>query len=174
MTFKTVIEKKNSTSSTSSKGSRKIVNNSNILKEITFRGYKSTRAQLTFLQGVFFLIASQSRDQIQDLIFFVIINFLNNRTNILIWRQAFASLQHGFLRSKENVVLYNFETPGSVWENVVSYNILTLVFIKPLFKADVLPQCYIGSSYAWQMLFAIWDVVDVITTEEDVISSYCL
>ena len=56
----------------------------------------------------------------------IIMNFLNNRTNIWIWRQAFTSLQHGFLRSEENDVLYNFETPKCVWENVVSYNVLTL------------------------------------------------
>ena len=36
----------------------------------------------------------------------VIFDFLTNRTKILIWRQAFASLQHGFLRSEKNVVLY--------------------------------------------------------------------
>ena len=53
----------------------------------------------------------------------VIINFLKNRANILIRRQAFASLQHGFLRSEENVVLYNLETPDGVWENVLIYNI---------------------------------------------------
>ena len=46
----------------------------------------------------------------------VIINFLTNRTKYLIRRQAFASLHHGFLRSEENVVLYNFETPEGVWE----------------------------------------------------------
>ena len=62
----------------------------------------------------------------------VITNFLNNRTNTWIWRQAFASLQHGFLRSEENVVLYNFETPQGVWENVVSCNILTLNFYKTI------------------------------------------
>ena len=56
----------------------------------------------------------------------VIMNFLHNRTIIWIWRQAFASLQHDFLRSEENVVLYNFETHDVVWENVVSCNILTL------------------------------------------------
>ena len=44
----------------------------------------------------------------------IIINFLMNRTKILIWRQAFASLQHCFLRSEENVVLHNFETPEGV------------------------------------------------------------
>ena len=60
-------------------------------------------------------------------------NFLNNRTNIWIWRQAFASLQHGFLRSEENVVLYNFETPDGVWKNVVSCNILTLCFLKHVY-----------------------------------------
>ena len=49
---------------------------------------------------------------------FVIINFLKNRTKILIRRQAFASLQLGFFRSEENVVLYNSETPEGVWENV--------------------------------------------------------
>ena len=57
----------------------------------------------------------------------VIINFLNNRTNIRIWRQAFVCLQHGFLRSEENVVLHNFETPEGVLENV-SCNIMTLYF----------------------------------------------
>ena len=54
----------------------------------------------------------------------LIIDFLTNRTKYLIRRQAFASLQHGFLRSEENVVLYDFETPEGVWENVMSYNIL--------------------------------------------------
>ena len=63
---------------------------------------------------------------------FVIMNFLNNRTNTWIWRQAFASLQHGFLRSEENVVLNNFETSKGVWENVVSCNILTLNFYKTI------------------------------------------
>ena len=77
----------------------------------------------------------------------VIIDFLTNRTKILIWRQAFISLQHGFLRSEENVVLYNFETPEGVWENVMSYNILTLIFIKPLFETDVMPQCYVGKCF---------------------------
>ena len=38
-------------------------------------------------------------------------NVINASTNIWIRRQAFASLQHGFLRYEENVVLYNFETP---------------------------------------------------------------
>ena len=37
--------------------------------------------------------------------------FLYNKTNIWGRRQAFTSLQHGFLWSEENVVLYNFETP---------------------------------------------------------------
>ena len=82
-------------------------------------------------------------------------HFLNNITNIWIWRQVFASLQHGFLRSEENVVLYNFETPKGVWENVVSCNILTLLFLKTLFKTDVMPQCCLGRCYAWQMPFAI-------------------
>ena len=82
-------------------------------------------------------------------------NFLNNRTNIWNWRQALTSLQHGFLRSEENVVLYNSEMPKGVWENVVSCNILTLLFLKTVFKADVMPQCCIGRCYAWQMLFAI-------------------
>ena len=79
-----------------------------------------------------------------------IMNFLNNRTNIWIWRQAFACSQHGFLRSKENVVLYNFETTEDVWENVVFCNILTLYFLKHysrqilclnVLKADVI--CHI-------------------------------
>ena len=104
----------------------------------------------------------------------VIINFLKNKAKFFIGRQAFTSLQHGFLRSEENVILYNFETPEGVWENVLTYNILTLIFIKPLFKADVMPQCCTGTCYAWQMLLAMWDVADVITTEEDVISSYYL
>ena len=62
-------------------------------------------------------------------------------------KTSFASLQHGFLRSEENVVLYNFETPEGVWENVMSYNILTLIFIKPLFETDVMPQCYVGRCF---------------------------
>ena len=107
-------------------------------------------------------------------VYYIIINFLNNKTNIWIWRQAFVSLQYSFLRSEENVVIYNFETPKGVWENVVSCNIWHLIFTKTLFKAQVMPQCYIGRCYAWHMLFAIWDVVYIITTEECVTSSYCL
>ena len=78
-------------------------------------------------------------------------NFLNNRTNIWIWRQPFVSLSHGFLRSEENV-LYNFETPEGVWENVVSCSIMTF-FLKHYLRqmlclnvvqADVLPgRCYL-------------------------------
>ena len=51
-----------------------------------------------------------------------------------------------------NIILKHLK---GVWENVVSYNILILNFIRSLFKADVMPQCYIGRCYAWQMLFAI-------------------
>ena len=85
----------------------------------------------------------------------VIINFSQEQNQNLIRRQTFASLQHGFLWSEENVVLYNFETPKGVWENVLTYNILTLIFIKSLFRADVMPQCCTGRYYAWQLLFAI-------------------
>ena len=66
--------------------------------------------------------------------------FLYSRTNILFRRQAFASLQHGFLRSKENVALYNFETPkrcrGKIFFQLI---IFFLIFCKIIFKADVMP-----------------------------------
>ena len=48
-----------------------------------------------------------------------------NRTKFMLRRQAFASLQHGFLRSVENVYIYNLVTPNGVWENVFLYNIDT-------------------------------------------------
>ena len=71
-------------------------------------------------------------------IFFFFVNFLKNRTISRIERQAFATLQLGFLRSEENV-LYNFDTPDGVWENVLSCNILTLYFLKTFLRADVMP-----------------------------------
>ena len=51
-------------------------------------------------------------------------------------RKAFASLQHGFLRSVENVYIYNFVTPNGVWENVFLYNIDTY------FLLSLLGRCY--------------------------------
>ena len=43
----------------------------------------------------------------------------------LIWlgRQAFASFQHGFLRSKENVKLHNFMYAKGVSENIGKYHL---------------------------------------------------
>ena len=58
-------------------------------------------------------------------VFLVVDDFLKNRTKFLLRRQAFASLQHGFLRSVENGFIYNFITPNGVWENVFLYNIDT-------------------------------------------------
>ena len=34
-----------------------------------------------------------------------------------------------------------------VWENVVSYNILTFIFIKSFLKAYVMPFCNVGRCY---------------------------
>ena len=76
-------------------------------------------------------------------------------------RQAFASLQHGFLRSVENVFIYNFGTPNGVKENVfLYYNIDTSFYYHCL--ADVMPDCVIGTCFLpgrcylpfgmWQML----------------------
>ena len=39
------------------------------------------------------------------------VDFLKIRTNFMLSRQAFASLQHGLLRSVENVFIHNFVTP---------------------------------------------------------------
>ena len=58
--------------------------------------------------------------------------------------QAFASLQHGFLRSVENVFLINFVTPNGVWENVLLYNIDACF----LYNIDWQMLCLIVS---WQM-----------------------
>ena len=86
-------------------------------------------------------------------------------------RQAFASLQHGFLfhlplgrnichykiitiicgysichlASVENVFIYNFVTPNGVWENVFLYNIDTYFYYHCL--ADVMPYCVIGRCF---------------------------
>ena len=60
-------------------------------------------------------------------------------------RQAFASLQHGFLSPVENVFIHNFVTPNGVWENVFLYNIGTY------FYYDV-----------WQMLCLIMSLTDVV------------
>ena len=60
-------------------------------------------------------------------------------------RQAFASLQYGFLRSVENVFIHNFVTPNGVWENVFLYNIDTY-FLLSLFG-----RCYALLCH-WQML----------------------
>ena len=68
-------------------------------------------------------------------------------------RQAFANSQHGFLRSVENVFIYNFVTPNGVWE-MFCFIILTLVF----YNIDWQILCLIVSlanAFAWQMLFAI-------------------
>ena len=59
-------------------------------------------------------------------------------------RQAFASLQHGFLRSVENVFIYNFVTPNGVWENVLLYNIDTCFLI------TLIGRCY-AFLYSWQI-----------------------
>ena len=50
------------------------------------------------------------------------------------------------------IVLKHLKVYGKMLCHII---FLTLNFIKPLFKADVVPQCYIGRCYAWQMLFAI-------------------
>ena len=79
--------------------------------------------------------------------------FLYNRTNIWIRRQAFTSLQHGFLGSEENVVLHNFETPKSVWENVVTNNIFIFIFVKS----------FLGRCYAFLYYKQMFYLADVIT-----------
>ena len=104
---------------------------------------------------------------------FVVVNFLKNRTIIGIERKLSPVFQHGFLRSEENVVLYKFDIPDGVWENIISSNIWTLMVFLNILRADVMPQCYVGRCFALADVIAIYYVVDVIITEEDVISS-CL
>ena len=83
-------------------------------------------------------------------------------------RQAVTSLQHGFLRSVENVYIYNLVTPNGVWENVFLYNIDTYFYYDCL--ADVMPYCVIGRCFlAWQMLFAFLECGRCYCQEEDVI-----
>ena len=83
-------------------------------------------------------------------------------------RQAFASLQHGFLRSVENVFIHNFVTPNGVWENAFLYNIDTHFLLLWL----------LGRSYAllchWQMLFAFWNVADVVAKRKMLSSYFCV
>ena len=50
-----------------------------------------------------------------------------------------------------------------LWENVVSYNILTFIFIKSFLKAAyVMPFCNVGRCYAWQMLllYDMWQMLN--------------
>ena len=75
--------------------------------------------------------------------------FLYNRTNIR--RQAFTSLQHGFLRSEENVVLYNLRHPKGVWENVMTNNIFAFCFCKKHF-------------YIFVTLFIIYHTITTLKT----------
>ena len=69
-------------------------------------------------------------------------------------RRAFASLQHGFLRSVKNVFLINFVTPNGVWENVLLYNIDACF----LYNIDWQMLCLIVS---WQMLlpYKMWQML---------------
>ena len=59
-------------------------------------------------------------------------------------RQAFTSLQHGFLRSVENVFIHNSVTPNGVWE-MFFFIILTLIF----------------NMIVWHMLCLIVSLADV-------------
>ena len=56
------------------------------------------------------------------------LNFLKIRTNLMLSSQAFACLQHGFLRTVENVSIHNFVTTNGVWE-IFFFIILTLIFL---------------------------------------------
>ena len=59
--------------------------------------------------------------------------------------QTFACLQHGFLRTVENVFIHNFVTPNGVWENIFLHNIDTY------FLFLLLGRCY-ACLCQWQML----------------------
>ena len=87
-------------------------------------------------------------------------------------RQAFASLQHGFLRSVKNVFIYNFVTSNGVWENVYLYNIETY-FLLSLFGRCYALLCHRQIIYAWQMLFAFWNMADMKTFSTDLRKPYC-
>ena len=67
--------------------------------------------------------------------------------------QAFASLQHGFLRTMENVFIHNLVTPNGVWE-IFFFIILTLIFI---FVMRQMLCLYVSMAdvIAWQMLYAL-------------------
>ena len=95
-----------------------------------------------------------------------------NRTNFMLRRQAFTSLQHGFLRSVENVFIHNSVTPNGVWE-MFFFIILTLIF----------------NMIVWHMLCLIVSLADVFCLadvvcllecgrcycqEEDVILLFCV
>ena len=106
----------------------------------------------------------------------VIIDFLTKRTKYWLEDKLLPVYNMDFLRSGENVP-YNFETPEGVWKRLC--HIIFWYFYTYFYKTINWDKCYASMLYrqmffVWQMLFAIWDVVDVITTEEDVISSYCL
>ena len=85
-------------------------------------------------------------------------------------RQAFASLQYGFLRSVENVFIHNFVTPNGVWE-LFFFIILTLTFDVIVWQMLCLIVSLADDFFAWQMLFAFWNVADVIVKRK-MLSSY--
>ena len=68
--------------------------------------------------------------------------------------QAFACLQHGFLRTVENVFVHNFVTPKWCMGNVFFFIILTLILF---FVVRQMLCLFVSMAdvIAWQMLYAI-------------------
>ena len=74
-------------------------------------------------------------------------NFLKNRTIFELEDKLLPVIQHGFLRSEENVVLINFEHLKSMG-NYVSCTFCGHLCLVVEFMADVMPLYYIGRCYA--------------------------
>ena len=80
-------------------------------------------------------------------------------------RQAFTSLQHGFLRSVENVFIHNFVTPNGVWGNIF-FMILTLNFLLLLLGRCYALLCH-GRCYCLADVICLTEIVaDVIANRK--------
>ena len=87
-------------------------------------------------------------------------------------RKAFTSLQHGFLRSVENGFIHNFVIPNDVCE-MFFFIILTLIFIMIVWQMLCLIVS-LADVFAWQILFAFWNVADVIAKGKMLSSYFCV
>ena len=98
-------------------------------------------------------------------------NILKNRIILEIGDKLSPVIQHGFLRSEENVIPINFKHQKGEWENVC------LIIFEDTLVYFMNGRCYAILLHRqmllpWQMLVPYDIVANVIATEEDVKSSF--